>query len=810
MSRVLFPSVVSFLLLACSGDDFKNEDTGVIVLPEDVDNDQDGYTENDGDCDDYNNTIYPGADEVPDNGIDEDCSGADEVTPEADVDNDGDGFTEVDGDCDDTDANVHPGMSDIPDNGIDEDCDGEDAQSSNSSVLDIAEADLGAIIITEIMANPDAAEDSVGEWFEIHNTSSKSINLNGLEIGSDEGVEHTLSDDFVLDAGGYWLLGRNDDTSVNGGVGVNYAYGTDVQLTNSEDSIVLSVDGNPLDRVGYDESFPLIEGKSMILSPSKYDNALNDLAENWCVALSAMPNGDFATPGKVNDDCGLLDIVDADSDGFEDINAGGDDCDDTDASINPGSTEVPDDGIDQNCDGADAVSTTTDVDGDGYTDVNAGGDDCDDNDASINPGMLDIGQDGIDQDCDGADETGLCSDNCSYAAWNGDGVCDDGGPNAAYGLCGFGADCSDCGARYDNDEDGYYDDEGGTALTPSLELDCNDGDATINPGMLDIGSDGIDQDCDGADQEGLCDDTCFDADDGYCDDGGPNAEYSICGFGTDCSDCGARLDSDNDGYYDDQGVEPLDPSLVLDCEDTNATVYPGATEVANDGIDQDCSGADEVVAIAMCDDSCATANDGVCDDGGTDAANDTCALGTDCSDCGDRFDYDEDGFDSYSDCNDSDASINPGVTVDTCDGFDSNCDGVIDSDVDTIEPNDANSPYYIGVLDQLGDTVSVSTYITIETDVDAFNFYLFDYTGFLNDDDDYTCTITPPSEIDVSVELKFNGSVVGTMNTGGVGQAESFQYNSVWLVNDEGTHTLTVRSEQGSSCAPIQISCIKG
>lgn len=801
-------SLLSFLLLACSGDEPKSEDTGAVLAPEDVDNDQDGFTENEGDCDDFNNTINPDAEDVPDNGIDEDCDGEDTVTPEATVDNDGDGFSEADGDCDDSDANIHPGMSDIPDNGIDEDCDGEDA-TTQSSVLDIADVELGELIITEIMANPDAVEDSVGEWFEIFNNGSQSINLNGLEIASDEGIEHTISDDIVLDAGEYLVLGRNIDTGLNGNVAVDYEYGTDVQLTNTEDAIILSVNESPLDRVAYDETFPLVEGKSMILNPDKYDNALNDMAENWCSSLSALPNGDFASPGKVNDDCGLIEIVDVDSDGYEDINAGGDDCDDNDASINPGAADIADDGIDQNCDGEDSTSSTTDVDGDGYTDINAGGDDCDDTDPSINPGMLDIGQDGIDQNCDGVDEAGLCSDNCSYAAWNGDGVCDDGGPNAAYGLCGFGADCSDCGARYDNDGDGYYDDEGGQALTPSLELDCDDTDPSINPGMLDIGQDGIDQDCDGSDQPGLCDDSCVDADDGYCDDGGPNAEYTICGFGSDCSDCGARMDSDNDGFYDDEGVEPLDATLVLDCEDNDAGVYPGASEVPNDGIDQDCSGADEVVAIPVCDDTCATANDGVCDDGGTDAANDTCALGTDCSDCGDRFDADEDGFDSFQDCNDSNATVNPGVTVDTCDGLDSNCDGLIDSDVDTIEPNDLSTPYYIGVLDQIGDSVSVTTHITATGDVDAFNFYLFDYTGFITDDDDYTCTITPPSDLDVSVQLRFNGSVVGTVDNAGVGQAESFQYNSVWLVNDEGTHTLVIEAD-GTSCAPIQVDCVKG
>ena len=802
MSPSLYSSL-AFLLLACSGG--KDTSDGSITDPEAFDIDQDGFTVEDGDCDDFNNSINPDATDIPDNGIDEDCDGEDAISPDGDIDNDGDGFTEQDGDCDDSDENIHPGMTDIPDNGIDEDCDGEDA-TEESSVLDIEEVELGMLIITEIMPNSEAVEDSVGEWFEIYNNGDRAINLNGLELSGDEGVEHLIDEDHVLDAGEHWVLGRSGDTDLNGDVAVDYEYGTDIQLTNEADAIVLSAAGAPLDRVAYDETFPLIPGKSMILSPNKYDNALNDLAENWCSALSALPNGDFATPGKMNDDCGLIDIVDNDGDGFEDINAGGDDCDDSDPNINPNAADIVDDGIDQNCDGVDSVSSTTDMDGDGYADTV----DCNDNDPTINPGMLDIGQDGIDQDCDGADETGLCSDNCSYAAWNGDGVCDDGGPNAAYGLCGFGADCSDCGARYDNDGDGYYDDEGGTALTPSLELDCDDTDPNINPGMLDIGDDGIDQDCDGIEQQGLCDDTCFDADDGYCDDGGPNAEYSICGFGTDCSDCGARLDNDGDGFYDDEGVEPLDPTLVLDCEDLDATVYPGATEIVNDGIDQDCSGADEIVVTPICDDSCATANDGVCNDGGTDSADATCALGTDCTDCGDRVDYDEDGFDSFSDCNDADETVNPGVAVDSCDGKDSNCDGIIDSDVDIIEPNDESAPYYMGVLDQIGDTLSVATHITSAGDQDAFNLYLFDYTGFLSDDDDYSCTITPPADLDVSVQLKFNGQIVGTADAGGVGVEETFQYNAVWLVNDEGTHTIMVDGKGGSSCAPILVECVKG
>jgi hypothetical protein len=38
----------------------------------------------------------------------------------------------------------------------------------------------------------------------------------------------------------------------------------------------------------------------------------------------------------------------------------------------------------------------------------------------------------------------------------------------------------------------------------------------------------------------LCTDTCSYAGDGDCDDGGPNSDFDLCPYGTDCTDCGPR------------------------------------------------------------------------------------------------------------------------------------------------------------------------------------------------------------------------------------------------------------------------------
>ena len=112
---------------------------------------------------------------------------------------------------------------------------------------------------------------------------------------------------------------------------------------------------------------------------------------------------------------------DVDGDGYQDIACGGNDCDDTDPSINPGATEECGDDVDNNCDGLKGNIYYRDADGDGFGDQDVtiedycdpppgytfDNTDCDDTDNTRYPGAEEA-CDGVDNDCDDTIDEG-CS-----------------------------------------------------------------------------------------------------------------------------------------------------------------------------------------------------------------------------------------------------------------------------------------------------------------------------------------------------------------------------------------------------------------
>lgn len=102
------------------------------VFKQDADEDGRDTSVEDGDCDDTRASTRQDMPEIADNLLDDDCDGLtdeiDDATPTAnDVDNDGDGVSPADGDCDDTTetgAMSSPNLDEVCGDGLDNDCDG--------------------------------------------------------------------------------------------------------------------------------------------------------------------------------------------------------------------------------------------------------------------------------------------------------------------------------------------------------------------------------------------------------------------------------------------------------------------------------------------------------------------------------------------------------------------------------------------------------------------------------------------------------------------------------------------------------------
>ncbi len=98
-----------------------------------------GYVANAGDCDDTNPFIHPNMDEICGDGIDQDCSGADQLCA---ADNDGDGWRSDAGDCNDNDPSIHPFAPEVCGDGVDQDCDGQDRHCQDLVCVNLSEAPL--------------------------------------------------------------------------------------------------------------------------------------------------------------------------------------------------------------------------------------------------------------------------------------------------------------------------------------------------------------------------------------------------------------------------------------------------------------------------------------------------------------------------------------------------------------------------------------------------------------------------------------------------------------------------------------------
>ncbi len=626
------------------------DDTADTAVESDLD--QDGYTVADGDCDDTNGAVNPGAAETC-NAVDDDCdSDVDEQATDttafyadADYDGYGDdatelftcvapaGYVPVSGDCNDADGDYNPAAAE-------EDCTDPNDYNCDGSV-GYADVDGdGWPACTECDDNAAAVNPAAAEL-----CNSVDDDCDGSADESDATGAPTWYADADLDGYGDPSTGAPACTAPAGQV----ADSADCDDTRAED--------NPSAMERCDTRDNNCDG-----------NVDEDTAED---APTWYFDGDA-------DGYGTSAVTAVSCEAPPSYVSSSGDCDDGDTAYNPAATESCDDPNDYNCDGSVAYA---DADADGF----AACTECDDTDAAVNPDALESCN-GTDDDCDGStDEDDAIDVSTWYADADGDGY---GAPALTYASCtaptGYVADNTDCddaqaddhpggaercdtrdnncdgtvdedtavdaGTWYvDEDGDGYGDGGRGSmsctapAGTVDVAGDCDDGNAAISRDAIEL-CDYVDNDCDGVVDENDAADAptwYFDSDgDKYGTAATSRTSCSIppgyVADATDCDDTSSAYnpaatevcdgtDNNCDGsadedaavdaatwYADTDGDTYGDPAVTTtacsapadyvaddtDCDDTDPARYSSATDTPQDGVDQDCSGTDAPYSLS--------------------------------------------------------------------------------------------------------------------------------------------------------------------------------------------------------------------
>ena len=629
-------------------------DEDVLVL---TDEDHDGFSVPE-DCDDADGQIHPAATETCD-GADNDCDGltddedsavADQTTWYADADQDGYGTDQavnacvepvghvlIKGDCNDANPDVRPsaeewdcedptdyncdGATGYDDSDLDgyaacQECDDFDRDSYPGAPETCDGADNDCNGITD---DPEAVLDPAAFYLDVDGDSFGNVSHLSYACEAPDG--------YVVDA-----TDCDDSDPLVHPDGTEVCEPDDVD----EDCDGLANDADPSvteKTIWYRDQDEDGSGggstASACRSPVGYTAVPGDCLDTDPRYYPGAPETDCSNPADYNCD-GITGFVDGDSDGFPAC----EECDDSNAGINPAAVEVCD-GQDNNCNGitdgaSEAIGKSTfyrDEDGDGYGKssaittacsaptgyVSIPGD-CDDTKSAVNPAGSETCN-GWDDDCDGAvddADTGVSGRTTYYR---------------------------------DADSDSY-----GTVSTTKLACllpsgyvtnaaDCNDSVTTISPAAAEI-CDGKDNDCDG-----------------QMDD----ADSSVTGRPTWYADA----DADS---YGNSGVNKLScampsgyVSVSTDCNDSSAAVYPTATEVCN-GVDDNCAGGvDEGVGTTWYRDA---------DGDGYRNANVSVLA---CSKPNGYL-----SVDKGIDCDDSNRDAHYTSDPETCDNADNNCNGVVD------------------------------------------------------------------------------------------------------------------------------------
>jgi predicted outer membrane repeat protein len=281
-----------------------------------------------------------------------------------------------------------------------------------------------------------------------------------------------------------------------------------------------------------------------------YENAVAPATQNKWPDADGDGFGDNSAQAVASTECTTTGLV-----------ANNLDCNDGNAQLFPGATEVCGNNIDDDCDGQIDEGCTlytfyADTDTDGFGNPNSSvtnftgiapsgfvtnNTDCDDTNSAVNPNATEVCGNNIDDDCDGQVDEG-CTLFTFYADTDTDGF---GNPNSS--VTNF------------------------TGIAPTgfvtNNTDCDDTNSAVNPNATEVCGNNIDDDCDGQVDEGCTLFTFY-------------ADTDTDGFG-----------NPNSSVTNFTGIAPAGfVTNNKDCNDNNINVNPNATEVCGNNIDDDCDG----------------------------------------------------------------------------------------------------------------------------------------------------------------------------------------------------------------------------
>jgi len=157
----------------------------------------------------------------------------------------------------------------------------------------------GDLVVSEVMFNPAIVDDTLGEWFELYNTTDTYLELEGCTVQDNASGALSITSPVLVAPGGYVTFAR----SANAGFTPGFVYGSQIQLSNSADEIVLTCSSVEIERFAYAAtSYTAAPGASLSVHPPALSSAHNEVTSNWCSGVASY-NGDLGTPGTGNVSC---------------------------------------------------------------------------------------------------------------------------------------------------------------------------------------------------------------------------------------------------------------------------------------------------------------------------------------------------------------------------------------------------------------------------------------------------------------------------------------------------------------------------